>query len=70
LVGDFFAAGAADGAERIVIDFAAGDDWNFRVEQLRKTAQDAALRLAAQTEQDEIVTERSALTICGTTVSS
>jgi len=32
LIGDFFAAGAADGAEGIVIDFAAGDDWDFGVQ--------------------------------------
>ena len=38
MVGDFFTAGAADGAEGIVVDFAAGDDWNFRVQQLREAA--------------------------------
>ena len=49
--GDAFAAGAANGTKGIVVDFAARDDGDFRVEKLDQAAQDAALRLAAQTEQ-------------------
>src|SRR5216684_6090478 len=53
--GDFFAAGAADGFERIVIDFTARDDGHFRVEQVHEPSKNAALGLAAQAEKDEIV---------------
>ena len=49
---------AADGPQRIVVDFAAGDHGNFRVEELDQAAQDAALRLAAQAQQDEIVARK------------
>ena len=50
------AAGAADRPQRVVVDFATGNHGDFRVEQLDQRAQDAALRLAAQPEQDEVVT--------------
>src|SRR6266700_260774 len=45
--GDFFAAGAADGLEGIVVNFAAGDDGHFGIEKTNKAAQNAALGLAA-----------------------
>ena len=50
--GDFFAAGAANGAQWIVVDFAARHDGNFGIEQLRQAAQDAALGLSAQTREE------------------
>src|SRR5712692_7451865 len=53
--GDFFAAGAADGLEWIVVDFAAGDDGHFRIEQVDEAAENAALGLAAEAEKNEIV---------------
>ena len=37
------------------MDLAAGHDRDLLVEQIDQTAKDAALRLAAQSEQDEIV---------------
>ena len=37
------------------MDLAAGHDRNLLVEQIDEAAQDAALRLAAQAEQDEVV---------------
>ncbi len=55
LLGDFLAAGAADRAERIIVDFTAGYDGDFRVEQLHEAAQNAALGLSAQTQKNEIV---------------
>src|SRR6266851_2439167 len=53
--GDFFAAGAADGFQRIVIDFAAGDDGHFRIEEVDEAAKNSAFGLAAEAEQNEIV---------------
>ncbi len=53
--GDFFAAGAADGLEGIVIDFAAGDDGHLGVEEIDESAQDTAFGLAAEAEKNEIV---------------
>src|SRR6185436_9409328 len=47
------AACAADGVERIVVNLAARDDRNPLVEQFDQTAQNPALRLAAQAEEDE-----------------
>src|SRR6266446_7621023 len=58
LIGDFLAASAADRAQRVVVDLAAGDDRDFDVQQLHKTAQDAALGLPAQTQEDEIMTRK------------
>ena len=52
---DARAAGGADRRERIVVDLAAGHDRNLLVEQVDQRAQDPALRLAAQAEQDEVV---------------
>ena len=54
-LGDQFAAGAADGTQRMIVNLAAGDVGNLRIEKVDQAAQDAALGLAAQTEQDEIV---------------
>src|SRR6266404_597309 len=53
--GNFFAAGAADGLERVVVDFAAGDDGHFGVEEIDEAAQDAAFGLAAEAEKNKIV---------------
>ncbi len=52
---DKLAAGAADGAEGRIVDLAAGHDGDLRIEKLRQAPQDAALGLAAQAQQDEIV---------------
>ena len=41
--------------KRIVVDFGAGDDRNLLVEQFGELANDAALCLAAQAEQDDVV---------------
>src|SRR5206468_5746131 len=49
------AAGRAERSQRIVVNLAPGHDRNLLVEQVDQTSQDAALRLAAETEQDEIV---------------
>src|SRR5712664_4189544 len=53
--GDFFAARAADGFQRIVIDFAASDDGHLRIEQVDEAAKNSAFGLAAEAEQNEIV---------------
>src|SRR6266849_347119 len=59
--GDFFAAGAADGLEWIVVDFAAGDDGHFRIEQVDEAAENAALGLAAEAEKNEIVAREQSI---------
>ncbi len=53
--GDFFAAGAADGLQRVIVDFAADHHGNFGVEQIDEAAQNAALGLAAKPQKNEIV---------------
>ena len=55
LLGDQIAARAAQRRERIVMNFAAGDVRNFLVQKVDQSAQDAALRLAPQAEQNKIV---------------
>ena len=52
---DRLPAECADRMKRVVIDLRAGDDWNFRVQQVRKLSNDPALRLAAQAQQNQIV---------------
>ena len=54
-VRDQVAATLADRAVRIVANLAAGDVWQLLIEQGRQRAQDAALRLPAQAEQDEVL---------------
>jgi hypothetical protein len=53
--GDQVATAPAQGCQRVVVDLAAGHDWHGRVEQARQAAQDPALRLPAQTQQDHVV---------------
>src|SRR5208282_3579023 len=50
-----FAAGAANGPQRVIVNFAAGNHGDFRVEQLNQAAKDAALGLAAQPQQNKIM---------------
>src|SRR5207237_10523872 len=49
------AAEFRDRGERVVVHLAPGEDRDLLVEQRDELAQDAALRLAPQTEQDEVV---------------
>ncbi len=49
------AAVGGDRSKRIVVDFRAGDDRNSLVEQFGELANDAALCLSAQAEQDDVV---------------
>src|SRR5262249_16120040 len=51
---DLFAIGA-DRVERIVVNLRPGDNRYEIVEQVGQFPQDAALRLAAQSEQDDVV---------------
>ena len=55
LGGDAIAAGAADRAQRVVVDFAARNDGNFGIEKIGEAAEDAALGLAAQAKQNKIM---------------
>src|SRR6059058_6081636 len=58
LLGSFgheLAAELRDRRERVVVHFAAGEDGDLFVEQRHQLTQDAALRLPAQPEQDEVV---------------
>ena len=48
-----------DGVERIVVHLAPGEDGDLLVEQCRQRAQDAALRLTPQAEQDEVVARQN-----------
>ena len=60
-----------DGGVGIVANLGAGDVGAGGIEQGGEGAEDARFGLAAEAEQDEVVAcERTALTICGTTVSS
>ena len=52
---DARAARGAERRQRVVVDLAARHDRDLLVEQIDEPAQDAALRLAAQAEQDEVV---------------
>src|SRR5215510_10736240 len=53
--GDDLFAVSADRAERVVVDLRPGDDRDLVVEQRGQFAQDAALGLTAQPEQDDVV---------------
>ena len=55
LAGDQLAAALADGRIGVVVDLTAADVRRVRVEQRRECAQDAALGLSAQPEQDEVM---------------
>ncbi len=48
-------AGPAEGLERVVVDGAAGDHGGSFVQEICQRAQDAALGLPAQAQQDEVV---------------
>ena len=58
-VRDARAARRAERLERVVVDLAARDDRDRFVEQAGERAEDPALRLAAQPEQDEIVARQN-----------
>ena len=49
------AAAAADGSVRIIVNFAAFDEWNLRIQQPSQRPQDAALGLAAQAQQNKVM---------------
>ena len=53
--GNQLAAAAADRSVGIVVNLAARDVRHLRIEQRRQRAQNAALRLSAQAEQNEVV---------------
>ena len=53
--GDAPAARRADRRERIVVDLTAGHHRQVLVQERRQRAQDPALRLAAETEEDKVV---------------
>ena len=46
---------SADRMKRIVVDFRTGNDRNLLVEKICELANDAALRLAAQSQQNQIM---------------
>ena len=56
---NFVAAAPADRRVRIVVNFAAREIRHVRIEQRRQRAQDAALRLTAQPQQNEIVARKN-----------
>ena len=56
---NFVAAAAANRSVRVVVDLAAGDIRNLGIEQGGQGAQDAAFGLAAQSEQDEVMTREN-----------
>ena len=55
LLGHNVAASPADGVQRMIVNLASGDIGNFRFEEIHQAAQDAALGLSAQAQQDEVV---------------
>ena len=46
---------SADRMKRIVVDFGTSDDWNVFVKQIGELANDAALRLTAQAQQNQVM---------------
>ena len=56
---NLFPAAAADGRVGIVVNLATRDVRHLRIEQRRQGAQDAALGLAAQSQQNEIVARKN-----------
>ena len=55
LLGDKVAAGAADGMQRMVMNFASRDVRNLLLEEIDQSPKNTALRLPAEAEKDEIV---------------
>ena len=55
LLGDKLAAAPTQRRVGIVVDLASTDEWSLRIEQASKCTQDAALCLASESQQDEIV---------------
>ena len=47
------------GLQWIVVNLAAGNDWNPLVEQLGQPPEDTALGLATKTQEDEVVTREN-----------
>ena len=59
LFGDEIAAAPADGAERIVANFTAGDVRHCRIEQTGQHADNPRLCLTAQSEKNEVVARQN-----------
>ncbi len=55
VLGDEIQTSTADGSERVVVDLAARDRGNLRIEEVDERAHDAALRLSSLTEHDHVV---------------
>ncbi len=60
-LGHELAAELGDRRERAVVDLAAREEGNFFVEQRDELPQDAALGLAPQAQQDEVVTRQDGI---------
>ena len=54
-----FAAAAANRSIRIIVNFAARDVRHLRIEERRHPAQDAAFRLPAQSQKNEIMPRKN-----------
>ena len=52
-------AGSTDRVQRVVVDFASGNDGDVLVEEIDETAKDATLRLSTESEQDEVVSRQN-----------
>ena len=52
-------AGSANRIQRVVVNFASGDDGDVLVEQIDEATKDATLRLSAESEQDEVVSRQN-----------
>src|SRR5258708_5867556 len=61
VTGDSFAARAANGLERIVVDFATRYYRHLRIEQVDEGAQNTALGLASQAKENEIVSREQGI---------
>ena len=55
------AAVCADRIERVVVHFRSGDDRDLRVQQIRELANDPALRLPAQSEENQIMSRQNGI---------
>jgi len=58
-IGNQVPAGTAQRREWIVVNLASGNVGNFHVQEINQAAQDAALGLASQTQEDEIMTPQN-----------
>jgi hypothetical protein len=61
MLGNLIAAPAANWGIRIVVNLAACDVWHLRIQQRGQRAQNAALGLPAQSQQNKVVARQNCI---------